>query len=272
MSRAFEYDSYRELLREALHQGKRVVAFRDMPDSDPFLLLRHDIDFSIERALVMARIEEALGVTATYFVLLSAPYYNALEARSLRMLREIVSAGHELGLHYEVVSLEGVARDRWQGVVEAQCGALSAVLEVEIGTVAQHKPTRAGVLWAPRGFQDAYADEFVGRIPYLSDSRMVFDLEQARRVMSSNARVQLLIHPIWWSERPRNRGEVFGQLSDEVTVRLDRQLTGEHEAIEARLDEAIGSGPPRGRPPVPYREAAVGTCRSGSDKARTPWT
>ena len=40
------------------------------------VLLRHDIDLSLEKALEMAEIEAELGVPAVYFLFLRSPFYN----------------------------------------------------------------------------------------------------------------------------------------------------------------------------------------------------
>ena len=45
----------------------------------PHILWRHDVDFSIHRASSLAKIENELGVKATYFLKLHSEFYNLFE-------------------------------------------------------------------------------------------------------------------------------------------------------------------------------------------------
>ena len=71
-------------------------------EPEPFLIWRHDIDYSPQRAMTMARLEAARGLRCVYHVLLSGRYYNVLEPEVGAILREIVTLGHSLGLHFDM--------------------------------------------------------------------------------------------------------------------------------------------------------------------------
>lgn len=68
--------------------------------------IRHDIDYDIVTASHLAKIEHALGLQASYYVLHTAPYYGYYRnhqlyrsKRCLDILLGIQSMGHEIGLH-----------------------------------------------------------------------------------------------------------------------------------------------------------------------------
>src|SRR6185503_11913586 len=68
MACGFTLEHYREILRAAREGGYRFAAFADSPvDGD--LLLRHDIDLSLEAAIEMAELEAEEGATATYLLM-----------------------------------------------------------------------------------------------------------------------------------------------------------------------------------------------------------
>ena len=72
-----------------------------------FCVLRHDIEFSIDRALEMARIEhEDLNVHSTYTVQLRNNTYNALSQKNIEAIQEIESMGHYIGLHQHPPMME----------------------------------------------------------------------------------------------------------------------------------------------------------------------
>jgi hypothetical protein len=68
--------------------------------------IRHDIDYDIVTAVRLAKIEHALGLKGSYYVLHTAPYYGYSKdgkyyrsKRCLDIFLEIQSMGHEIGLH-----------------------------------------------------------------------------------------------------------------------------------------------------------------------------
>ena len=75
MSCAFTLDHYRELL-DAAHAGGYRFATFDGPPGDGDLLLRHDVDLSLDAALRMAELEADAGATATYFLMTESVFYN----------------------------------------------------------------------------------------------------------------------------------------------------------------------------------------------------
>ena len=98
MSCPFDLAHYGELLDAARAGGYRF-AFFDREPQHGDVLLRHDVDMSLEAALTMAELEAEQGVAATYFLMTRSDFYN-LDARAgvaaLARLREL---GHRVGLH-----------------------------------------------------------------------------------------------------------------------------------------------------------------------------
>ena len=75
MSCGFDLAHYRELVEAARTGGYRFAFF----DSDPQagdVLLRHDVDLSLEAAVALAELEAELEAPATYFVMTESVFYN----------------------------------------------------------------------------------------------------------------------------------------------------------------------------------------------------
>lgn len=66
-------------------------------DSQPYIILRHDIDRSPQRALDAARVEHRYNIRATYYFRFQRATYVP------DILDEIFSLGHEIGYHYETI-------------------------------------------------------------------------------------------------------------------------------------------------------------------------
>ena len=98
MSCAFDLTHYRELLDAAKAGGYRFATFEAEPQPGD-VLLRHDVDLSLEAALELARLEHEAGVRATYFLMTESVFYNLDSELGRETLRELRSLGHAVGLH-----------------------------------------------------------------------------------------------------------------------------------------------------------------------------
>lgn len=101
--RDFTYTVYRKMLETAIRQGYSLVAYEDFVTGktagmDKIFILRHDADRMPKNALRMAQIESELKVRGTY-------YFRVLESYDPGVMKEIVALGHELGYHYEDLTI-----------------------------------------------------------------------------------------------------------------------------------------------------------------------
>ena len=96
----FSYNEYKNIIN-LIGQHLPFVDFADVDkNTDKFCILRHDIEYSIDRALDMARFEsDELGVTSTYCVQLRSNIYNAISNKNIDVMTEIKSLGHKIALH-----------------------------------------------------------------------------------------------------------------------------------------------------------------------------
>jgi hypothetical protein len=94
----FSLAHYRELLEAAKAGGYRFASF-DRPPQEGDLLLRHDVDLSLEAAAELARLEAELGVRATYFLMTESVFYNLDSPLGRETLAGLRDLGHDVGLH-----------------------------------------------------------------------------------------------------------------------------------------------------------------------------
>lgn len=93
----FTLKSYKLLLYFLKEEGHLFQTMREYSpvESGKVVVLRHDVDRNKEKALYLARIEQVMGVTATY-------YFRAFpESYESNLVKEIAEMGHEIGYHYE---------------------------------------------------------------------------------------------------------------------------------------------------------------------------
>ena len=101
----FSRAEYERLLDDFLAAGYRTM---DYPSAaalqrfdEPWLLIRHDIDFCVQTARDMALVEAQRSMVATYFLMVRTPFYNLLNPETSKAVREILAAGHKIGLHFD---------------------------------------------------------------------------------------------------------------------------------------------------------------------------
>jgi hypothetical protein len=98
MTCTFDLTHYRELLAAIETGGYRYASFDSEPESGT-VLLRHDVDLSLDAALRMAELERECGATATYFLMTESVFYNLDSEHGRAVLGELRRLGHAVGLH-----------------------------------------------------------------------------------------------------------------------------------------------------------------------------
>lgn len=98
----FTLDAYR-LLLNALKQNEYIfLTFESWCKSKSFgksVIIRHDVDLKAINSLRTAEIESELGISSTYYFRV-VPQSNQPE-----IIKSIAKLGHEIGYHYEDISL-----------------------------------------------------------------------------------------------------------------------------------------------------------------------
>lgn len=202
----FTYDFLRELLAIA-RDDHRVRLLADGVDA-PGLVVRHDIDLSLERAVAVGRVEREVGVRATFLVMVDSPLYDLDDPSSRAALAELRELGHDVGLHMDLGPRGEVAGLRLGDVtpeVSACRDRLEAVLGEPVRSISFHRPADPLVAALHPvadvcGMVNAYAAPLMRC--YLADSAGSWRHGDPRPVLRRPPceTVQLLVHPFWWGE------------------------------------------------------------------------
>ena len=200
----FTYHAYEGLVSLLLEQGYAVKTYHTWQEAARCVILRHDIDTSLSKAVELARVEQELGVSSTYFVLLTSDFYNVASKGSLEKLRVIQSMGHELGLHFDETAYEGITMETMPEYIQREATILSDILGIPITTVSMHRPSRA-ILEADLkipGMVNSYGKTFFHEFKYLSDSRRRWR-EPVEEIICSREhdRLHILTHAFWYHEQ-----------------------------------------------------------------------
>lgn len=199
----FTIDTYVNLVLAA-SERYRFIGFDDSSLDDEVTLWRHDIDFSPQRALALAQIESELGVSATYFFQISSRYYSILEPEIASILRQILSLGHKIGLHFDAEVCAHQAFPDYDRRITFEANVLAETIDSTIGSFTLHNPTTlAGVsLDEPyrAGLVNGSSKKLLLNYAYCSDSNGLWrHLSLSEMIADPKAtRLYALTHPEWW--------------------------------------------------------------------------
>lgn len=197
----FTYYAYERLIEQIFKKGYTVCSYEEVENIDRAVILRHDVDFSLEKALKMAALESRLGVKSTYFVLLVSDFYNLHSKTAYEILEGIKSFGHEIGLHFDEKRYSVDSVTDFQKNIEREAEILSNILGKSVRTFSMHRPSR--LLLESNvsigGYINSYSSYFFNTMKYLSDSRMCWreDIMEAINA-GEHRKLHILTHPFWY--------------------------------------------------------------------------
>lgn len=203
----FTIDAYAELVSAAAARY-RFLRFAESSTEGEVALWRHDIDFSPQRGLALARIEAASGVPATYFVQVSSRYYSIFEPEIAAILRQIVSLGHDIGLHFDAEVCAHQSVPDYDRRIAFEARVLEEVAETSVAAFSLHNPTTlvGASLNEPfrAGLVNGSCSDLRAIFSYCSDSNGLWRFRTLAEMIAepSVGRLYALTHPEWWQAKP----------------------------------------------------------------------
>ena len=224
----FSYNEFKNLIN-MVQQNLPIVDYKDVNDNTKkFCVLRHDIEFSIDRAYKLAKIEKELGVVSTYTVQVRNNTYNALSEKNIDLISKIRELGHHIGLHQNPPS--SMKLDTLKDYIMRDITILEDCYGFEIDRFAFHRPKKEYLncyveLDNKINCYDKKFFYFFDETPssleilYLADSNhkwkygypLDFDFSKINKL-------QLLTHPFSWSD---SGGDNYGNFVTLIRERND---------------------------------------------------
>lgn len=76
-----------------------IPACKVKPNSDNYLVLKHDVEINVPSAYRMAQIEQKYGHCGSYYV----QAYLLDDSQNIKLLQQMQAMGHEISYHYDVM-------------------------------------------------------------------------------------------------------------------------------------------------------------------------
>lgn len=205
----FTYDSYCSLLSLIKQNGYDITDYNDWESKMRCVILRHDIDNDVSKALELAQVEHSKGVASTYFVLVTSNFYNIFSKENSKKILEIIKCGHQIGLHFDEMaySMQFGSHDEICEKILYEAKLLEMVTEKPVKVVSMHRPSKEMLvekLVIP-GMINAYGTPFFDEFKYLSDSRRYWREPVEEIVVSGKYdKLQILTHAFWYGEKEKD--------------------------------------------------------------------
>ncbi|WP_440945529.1 polysaccharide deacetylase family protein [Methanosarcina sp. T3] len=184
-----------------------MTEYMEKQHPDRFVLMRHDVDRIPERALVTAKIEQELGIRATY-------YFRTIKSTfEPEIICQIKDMGHEIGYHYETLSDADGDHEKALDMFQSNLEKLRKICEVK--TICMHGQPLSKYdnreLWKTHDFRDfgitgeAYLS--IGSdLNYLSDTGRTWGYKNSIR-----------------DYIPGKKDQVFADTTDELIKLIERR-------------------------------------------------
>lgn len=174
-------------------------------------IVRHDIDFSPQRAVKMAEAEADEGIKTTYFINMHSVFYNIFETDVSNKIKRILALGHNLGLHFDpdfyIKNSGDISFDDIRHFAALEKNILTDFFECDFTALSFHNPDTGS--WKEMkdekiaGMINTYNPCLINDFKYISDSNGYWRFQSPEEIINSSddyLKLHILIHPAWWTE------------------------------------------------------------------------
>ena len=227
----FSYKEYNLILEK---YKSRIVDFLGVDNND-FVLLRHDVEFSVERALRIAYLDAKWSIPSSFLFQVKSNAYNPLSTLNSENIRKICDLGCHVGLHLYVSHIDVGNWKKLEQELINQKSIIELITDRPCDRFSFHRPPK----WVLERRDDYIADilniygesffEFNSdpkTIKYLSDSQHRFEYGHPLNDYSQQ-KMQILLHPDEWSVEGFNEEKNFRALESEHLHQFYKTLDSE---------------------------------------------
>lgn len=243
----FSYEEYRNIIK-LVKLNLPIIDFSDVAkNQNKFCVIRHDIEFSIDRALEIAKIEKDLDIKSTFTVQLRNNTYNALSEKNINLIKRIKDMGHEIGLHQNPPSL---SLEKIKENILKDIEVLEYYYEFKIDRFAFHRPNlnpeilgwyvQVNNLINCNG--NKYFHYFIGKKPkdlnvtYLADSNHQWKYGHPVEIdFNVIKKLQINTHPFSWTKKGYESYANFLLLIEERKKEMLDDMESENKAFPKEL-------------------------------------
>ena len=233
----FSFEDYREILRLVKESG-RYATYGEALEREEFIIMRHDVEYSVDRAYALSRVEDSMDFRSNYFFQWTNNSYNILSRKNRDLLTDMHERGHMIGLHFALNGMTDMELIRRR--IRQEMDMLSDMLGFAVNTFSIHRPSPAVLAENIKlpGILNAYQDEFFSfdpkagpdsalRVKYLSDANHIWRYGYPdAETIAAHPRIQILAHPFAWTKKGYENEENYRTLIREKYAEMIDSIDG----------------------------------------------
>ena len=199
----FSYKNYDKILKK-IKEKKKIILFSEYLKNkkiNNFLILRHDIEYFLNEALELARIESKNKIKSTFFFQTTSKY-NIFEEEQFRKVKKIKKYGHDFGIHYDADFLHK-NKININKSINLMKDKIETHFNVNVKAISCHRPKKFYFDPKIKNVFNVYNKNFLKKIKYISDSQQVFR-NNLDEVLNNFDKVHFLVHDYTWSKSGEN--------------------------------------------------------------------
>ena len=243
MKKKFSYKEYIDIIN-VLGKKRAIVNYHDISRHEKFVLLRHDVEYSMKRSLDMAILENKNSIKSTYFFQIRNNTYNVLSEENTEICKNIISLGHEVGLHVHLGSLKyknTLEEKDVKEIIKKDIDILSRNLDYNVRVFSYHRPTKK-ILTFNKNY-DGYINAYNSKFFKLCDNLEEIKNEDVKYIADSNHKwkyghplsenilkydkIHMLTHPFSWTEKGYKNYHNFLSLANEKVEEMIESMSNE---------------------------------------------
>ena len=140
---SFKFNYYREIFQSVVDNNYRVITlkefFLDEYDKNSKILVnRIDVDIKIDRLKTIYQIFKELDIRASIYLRLHAPDYNLLSIGNIKIIKDLISIGCEIGLHTEIEDVGSYCSIDKKRLLQKEIEFFETIFNIKVFGTASH--------------------------------------------------------------------------------------------------------------------------------------
>lgn len=244
MHKPFSYAEY-QLIIEQYQQQHEIMDFSDVTEHTArYCVIRHDVEFSVDRALNLAEFEsKVLNISTSYLFQIRNNCYNLASDINVEKLKHIVDLGHTVGLHVHLGLME--KSDNPINYIQTEADLFEKLTGIKVDRFSFHRPDSSilkDYIDVPN-LINCYGKKFFHHyetphnnldVKYFTDSRHTW--KHGYPLDHRHSKIQILTHPYSWTESGFDNEQNYRVLLQEKDIETRQSIQRETSTFPKHLE------------------------------------
>jgi hypothetical protein len=193
-------DKYKKIIKFIKKHGFNFINAKDWykhKSRKRNIILRHDIDFSLDLACKISEINFNQQIKSNFFIMLRNDFYDPFSPFGANLIKKMIDHKSNIGIHVntEIYLKESQPIKKIKNDIKY----FENFFGIKVDCISYHMPSIFDFKKVNINSKfNSYNNNVMKYYNYISDSSGYFNYTKFEDLISMDDSIQLLIHPIWW--------------------------------------------------------------------------